>query len=135
MRAKIKEYFEWKLSQVKSVIDVNIPITICNHGLIKDCEESLGLCHSVLVKGKYQTMNITIDGGYVQECYENEIEGKLRFLPCSLFEVICHEIAHIKYKNQHGKRHTALTQKYLELIEESLSRKTENNFKKRYLNS
>ena len=59
---------------------------------------------------------ITIDTYHIHECFDVVFNGAYCFEDATLEETIAHEIAHTHYW-KHGKRHTALTERYLSLMQ------------------
>ena len=110
-----KKYFETTVNSITCLLDTDVPILSFDHELLngKD-KEALGCAWSYNKKDVYQ---ITIDEYFIKECYKDHLWNKgcrgkgilPKIEPESLEQVLCHEIAHVKYWN-HGKKHTELTQ-------------------------
>lgn len=111
------EYFDQTvlkvLEQIECTMDINIKIL--DHDTLKGKhKKALGIC--------WQSDNeymITIDEYFVTECFEyfilNSKISSWGLTGKTLEHVLCHELAHIQ-EWRHGKRHTELTNRLLNMV-------------------
>jgi len=125
MKSEYINYFNEKISMIKNIIKIDVPIYPADHEQIKGHEKALGICYGYKNdNGKMDVEKITIDDYFIEENYEAEINGKwwmLHFVGQNLVDVVCHEIAHI-YEWRHGKKHKEITQCLIELVNTRMSR-------------
>lgn len=115
-----KEYFENIVSDIKQKLNITIPIFAHNHEEVEGHENALGIAYADENKNVYQ---VTIDEFFIHECYcDHRWNQGLRGANCwpklepeSLEELICHEIAHIKYF-RHGRWHKRETERLIKMI-------------------
>ena len=100
-------YFYDTVNRIKNALKIECNISNYNHDLIGGHKNALGICYT----DDFKQFFITVDNYYIHECFigYDFLSGQ------TLDEVICHEIAHMTVW-RHGKKHTELMNKYLEII-------------------
>lgn len=106
-------YFKNSVEKVLSAVGVSIPVYTYNHEILPDTRSNALGIHWKHTENKDEF--ITIDNFFIHECYGTEFEGKYNITGETLVSVLCHELAHMKYRN-HNKYHAALTAKYIAMI-------------------
>lgn len=110
-----QRYFWDTVSKVLFAVSININVYMCDHERLPgDCENALGM-HWKNAEGDEF---ITIDNFFIHECYEVAFNGAYDINGEDLVSVLCHELAHIRYR-RHTKYHEELTEKYIRIVREA----------------
>lgn len=119
LTTKELNWFAEIVAKARQATGCMVPIIPFDHDLF--CGKSrnaLGTCNTTDPEnqlGEGVETWITIDCYFIDECWRHEFMGDFLIAGETLEEVIAHEIAHLTVW-RHGKKHSALTMKLLELI-------------------
>lgn len=109
-----QRYFQQTVAQVLAATGIVIPVYMCDQEQFPGSSgDALGI-HWRSVEGDDEF--ITIDNYFIHESYEVAFNGAYDLNGETLAEVICHELAHIRYQ-RHTKYHAALTAQYIDMVE------------------
>lgn len=109
-----QRYFQQTVAQVLAATGIEIPVYMCDQEAFPgSLGNALGI-HWRSVEGNDEF--ITIDNYFIHESYEVAFNGAYDLNGETLAEVICHELAHIRYQ-RHTKYHEALTAQYIAMVE------------------
>lgn len=107
-------YFRQTVARVLAATGIAIPVYMCDQESFPgSLGDALGI-HWRSVEGNDEF--ITIDNYFIHESYEVTFNGAYDLNGETLAEVICHELAHIRYQ-RHTKYHAALTAQYIAMLE------------------
>lgn len=113
-------WFTAIVDKAKKATGYKVPIIPYDHELyVGKSKEALGCCVTTDPKnqlGEGVDTYITIDCYFIDECWRHEFNGDFLIAGQTLQEVIAHEIAHLTVW-RHGKKHNAMTERLLELIQ------------------
>jgi hypothetical protein len=106
------QYFDSTVKKVLSATGFDIPVFTADHDKLEGKHrDALGV-HVKAFDGSEEF--IMVDCYFVHESYRAAFEGAYDLNGISLLEVLCHEVAHIKY-SRHSKYHAALTAAYVNM--------------------
>jgi len=113
----MRAWFEAEVSRIKAILGFDVPIIIADHDEYKGHEQALGIAHADRETG--EVIAITIDEFFVEESFAVAHKDEHRLAWVVEFdnfeEVICHELAHLKYWH-HGRWHNRETARLLEKL-------------------
>lgn len=107
------QYFCETVTSVLSATGILARIAPRDHEEIPGSEEALGICW----RSEDGDQFITIDNYFIHERFCIERGSWLAIENATLTDVICHELAHLRYW-RHTKRHAALTAQYIAMVSE-----------------
>lgn len=109
-------YFRQTVARVLAAVGIEIPVYMCDQeGFPGTSGDALGI-HWRKNDGSEEF--ITIDNYFIHESYEVAFNGAYDLNGETLAEVICHELAHIRYQ-RHTRYHAALTAQYIAMVEQA----------------
>lgn len=104
-------FFRDTVIRARKATGIVVRIATLDHEELPGHEEALGICW----KGANGDMSITIDNYFIHECFL-ATQGFPTIETQTLTDVICHELAHLRYW-RHTKWHAALTAQYVKMVE------------------
>lgn len=108
-----QEFFLETVATVLRATGVSVAVVTADHeALPGDRANALGI-HWAATDGSHEF--ITLDCYFIHERYGVERCGQYAIEPQSLADVLCHELAHMRYQ-RHTKYHAALTAHYIGLV-------------------
>lgn len=108
LTAKELGFFWDTAEKVLSALGIEIPVYICDHEAFEGSSANALGMHWKSEDDEF----ITIDNYFIHECYEVAFHGAYSIDGEDLVSVLCHELAHIKYR-RHTKYHAELTEVYI----------------------
>lgn len=109
-----QSWFRETVAKVLATVGIQIPVHMCDHEPLPGVDsDALGI-HWKNAEGDEF---ITIDNWFIHNAYEVKFNGAYDIDGETLESVLCHELAHIRYR-RHTKYHEALTEYYISLVEE-----------------
>lgn len=107
------DFFTATLAKVLAATGIRVPVETRDHEQVTGHENALGIYYKNDAGDEF----ITIDNYFIHERYAVECCGyRWALEPETLAGVICHELAHVRYRN-HTKYHAALTERYADMVE------------------
>lgn len=121
MRREHLDFFNATLSKIQSSVGISVPVIPYDHSKLAGHANALGACHGTFSNGRkgWNVEKITIDEGFIEDCYDAEFNGKWYLTDLAgddLIGVICHELAHVRHW-RHGKKHKECTHHLISLVE------------------
>lgn len=110
-------YFRQTVADVLRALEIEIPFYMCDHEKLPGAGDALGM-HWAAIEGDDEF--ITIDNFFIHEAYEVAFCGGFDMTGETLANVLCHELAHMKY-SRHTKYHAALTARYIDIVNSKAS--------------
>ena len=104
-------FFAETVCKVLAATGISIDVWTRDHEEIPGHVDALGIHYRNAAGDEF----ITIDNYFIHERYGAEVLGGISIEAHTLAEVICHELAHIRYQ-RHTRHHAALTAHYVAML-------------------